>query len=84
MEYKAEVKVTLKKGINDPQGLAVETVLKRIGLYSNTQIKTGKFFNLEFESENSDTAYKYLQKICEEILTNPCLEEYQIIEVKQK
>ena len=83
MKYYAEIKVTLKDGIKDPQGLAAETVLKRTGINETASIRAGKFFEIEIEAAKKEEALKNIQTICEEVLSNPCLEKYEILKVKQ-
>ena len=83
MKYYAEIKVTLKDGIKDPQGLAAETVLKRTGINETASIRAGKFFEIEIEAATKEEALKDLQPICEEVLSNPCLEKFEILKVEQ-
>ncbi len=45
-KYKADVVVTLKKGVRDPQGTAVDTILRRTGLEESASVQVGKFFTL--------------------------------------
>jgi phosphoribosylformylglycinamidine synthase len=78
MKYSADVIVKLKDGIRDPEGSAVDTVLKRIGLEENPEVKAGKFFSLSVTADNEAEAKSKLEKICEEVLSNPILECYNI------
>ena len=82
MEYRAEIKVVLKDGIRDVQGSAVETVLKRIGLVERPKVCVGKFFTIDVNAENEDEAQKKFEKIANEVLSNPVLEQYEIIGIK--
>lgn len=77
-KYKADVVVTLKNGVRDPQGTAVDTVLKRIGLEEQAGVHTGKFFTLGVSGENEAAAREKLDRICEDVLSNPVLESYRI------
>lgn len=78
MRYKSEIIVKLKDGIRDPQGSAIETVLSRIAISENPKIGVGKFFSIEIEAENEIVAKEKLDKIANEVLSNPVLEKYEI------
>lgn len=78
MNYCAEVSVMLKNGIRDPQGTALEAVLKRTDLSDKTEIKVGKYFILNIDAENEEAALFKLNRICSEMLSNPMLELYKI------
>lgn len=78
MKYKADVIVTLKNGVRDPQGSAIATVLKRMGIEKEPNVGVGKFFTLNIESENEKMAKAKLEHIAGEVLSNPILERYEI------
>lgn len=82
MKYRAEIKVILKDGIRDVQGSAVETVLKRIGFDKSPKVCVGKFFTIDVNVENENEAQKKFEKIANEVLSNPVLEQYEIIGIK--
>ncbi len=77
-KYKADITVTLKNGVRDPQGAAIDTVLKRTGVEESAEVQTGKFFTLSVTGENEAKAKIKLDAICEEVLSNPVLESYKI------
>lgn len=77
-KYKADIIVTLKNGVRDPQGAAVDTVLKRTGVEEAAEVHTGKYFTLSVTGENEAGAKDKLNVICEEVLSNPVLETYKI------
>lgn len=77
-KYKADIIVTLKNGVRDPQGAAVDTVLKRTGVEEEAEVQTGKFFTLSVTGEDETGAKDKLKAICEEVLSNPVLETYKI------
>lgn len=77
-KYKAEVTVTLKNGVRDPQGAAIDTVLKRIGLEESAEVQVGKFFTLSITGNSETEAKDKLNKICEDVLSNPVLESYEV------
>lgn len=77
-KYKAEVIVTLKKGVRDPQGAAIDTVLKRTGMEEQAEVHVGKFFTISVSEANEIAAKQKLEKICDDILSNPILEKYEV------
>lgn len=83
MKFFAEIVITLKDGVRDPQGAAVDTVLKRTGLEENAGVQVGKYFTLSINAQNEETAKKKLENICHEVLSNPVLEGYQIRRFEQ-
>lgn len=78
MKYNVEVIVTLKNGVRDPQGAAVDTVLKRTGQEENAGVKVGKYFTLTISAQNDKEAETKIKQICNDILSNPVLESYRI------
>lgn len=78
MKYKANIVVTLKEGVRDPQGSAIATILKRTNVEKEPNIGVGKFFSIEIEDETEEKAMKKLKNIASEVLSNPILEKYEI------
>ena len=78
MRYRADIVVTLKNGIRDPQGSAIETVLKRTGMESQPAVSVGKYFSVTVTGTDGQDARGKLESICTEVLSNPVLEMYTI------
>jgi len=78
MRYRANVVVTLKDGVRDPQGSAIATILKRTKIESEPNVGVGKFFTIEVEEDNETSAKAKLEHIAQEVLSNPILEKYEI------
>jgi len=78
MKYKADVVVTLKNGVRDPQGSAIATILKRMKIESEPNVGVGKFFTIEVEGNDENLAKTKLEHIAQEVLSNPILEKYEI------
>lgn len=76
--YKANVVVTLKDGVRDPQGSAIATILKRTKIEKEPNVGVGKFFTIEVEGDNEVKAKSKLEHIAQEVLSNPILEKYEI------
>jgi phosphoribosylformylglycinamidine synthase len=78
VKYKADIVVTLKNGVRDPQGSAIETVLKRTGMETDPNVAVGKYFSVVVNGESEQEAKSKLANICQEVLSNPVLEKYEI------
>ncbi len=78
MKYKANIVVTLKDGVRDPQGSAIATILKRTNIEKKPNVGVGKFFSIEIEENSEENAKEKLNHIANEVLSNPILEKYEI------
>jgi len=76
MLYKAEVKVSLKKGVLDPQGSAVEGAVKSMGYTNIPQVRIGKFIEVWVEADSQEAAEAEVQELGKKILTNPIMETF--------
>ena len=72
---KAKVYVTLKNGVLDPQGAAIQKSLKNIGVQGINDVRQGKFFEIELE-EGVD-AKEQIKKACESVLANTVIENFK-------
>jgi phosphoribosylformylglycinamidine synthase subunit PurS len=74
---RATVLVRPKEGILDPQGEAVESSLRQLGLpVANARV--GRLVDLEVEASNVEEAREKLTEMCERLLANPLIESYEI------
>ena len=69
---KAKVYVTLKPGVLDPQGKAIERALPTLGFDGVSNVRVGRL--VELEADDPDR----LSELCEKLLTNPLIEDYEI------
>lgn len=76
MLFKAEVKVSLKKGVLDPQGSAVEGAVKAMGYTGVPQVRIGKFIEVWVEAGSEEQAKTQVQELGQKILTNPVMETF--------
>lgn len=74
---KAKIYVTLKHGVLDPQGKAIEGALGHLGFRGVSNVKQGKFIELELEEGNLVKAQKQVEKMCDELLANTVIENYR-------
>ena len=75
---KALIKVTLKNGVLDPQGKAIEHALGALGFDGVGQVRQGKVFDLELEGSDRAKAEADLKAMCEKLLANTVIENYNV------
>ncbi|MBB5041570.1 phosphoribosylformylglycinamidine synthase subunit PurS [Shinella fusca] len=75
---KARVTVTLKNGVLDPQGKAIEGALSSLGFDGVGGIRQGKVFDLELATADRAKAEADLKAMCEKLLANTVIENYTI------
>ena len=74
---RATVLVRPKPGILDPQGQAVESSLRELG-FSVADTRVGRLVDIELEATDATTARAEVERMCEQLLTNPLIESYEI------
>jgi phosphoribosylformylglycinamidine synthase subunit PurS len=75
---KARVFVTLKTGVLDPQGKAIEGALTSLGVSGVASVRQGKVFDVELTSSNRAEAEAALKTACEKLLANTVIENYRV------
>ena len=75
---KAKVHVTLKNGVLDPQGKAVQHALSALGFDGIDDVRQGKFIELELAETDTDAARALVTEMCESLLANTVIENYAI------
>ena len=78
MQFKATVIVSLKNGVLDPQGQAIEGGLTALGIAGVNSVRQGKQFEIDLEAESADDAQSRLHDMCERLLANTVIENYDI------
>jgi len=75
---KARVTVTLKSGILDPQGKAIEGALRSLGVEGVTSVRQGKVFDIELDGADSGRAEALLKQVADKLLANTVIENYRV------
>ena len=75
---KARVIVTLKSGVLDPQGKAIEGALKSLSVQGVASVRQGKVFDIELTEADKAGAEVQLKDACEKLLANTVVENYRI------
>jgi phosphoribosylformylglycinamidine synthase subunit PurS len=75
---KAKIKVTLKTGVLDPQGKAIEGALGSMGFGGVAGVRQGKYFEIELAETDKAKAEASVKAMCEKLIANTVIENYQI------
>lgn len=75
---KIEVHITLKNGVLDPQGKAIERALGSLGFEGINDVRHGKFIELELSETNKERAKAQAEDMCRKLLANTVIEDYRI------
>jgi phosphoribosylformylglycinamidine synthase len=75
---KARVTVTLKTGVLDPQGKAIEGALKSLGISGVASVRQGKVFDIEIEGADKAKAEAALKDAADRLLANTVIENYRV------
>ena len=75
---KVKVHVTLKNGVLDPQGKAIEHTLGSLGFGGVNDVRQGKFIELTLSETNADKARAQVDEMCKKLLANTVIENYTI------
>jgi phosphoribosylformylglycinamidine synthase len=74
---KAKIHVTLKQGILDPQGKAIEHALDSLGFKHAANVRVGKYVELDLPEQDKVKAEAEVKQMCEKLLANTIIEEYR-------
>jgi phosphoribosylformylglycinamidine synthase len=75
---KARITVTLKSGILDPQGKAIEGALRSLGIAGVASVRQGKVFDIELDGADAKAAEAVLKDAADRLLANTVIENYRV------
>ena len=75
---KVIVNISLKKGVLDPEGQAIRSSLNNLGFENCSDVRTGKQIVLSLDQNNEAKTLTQAKKMCEELLVNTVIENYEI------
>jgi phosphoribosylformylglycinamidine synthase subunit PurS len=81
--HRFEVLVSLKPGLLDPQGKAVEGALPALGWTNVSDVRVGKHIQLRVEAETEAAAREQVEEMARRLLSNPVIEDVRILEVEE-
>ena len=76
---KIKVIVTLKNGVLDPQGKAIQQTLNGMGFSDVNEVRQGKYFDIEVNENDEKKAKIKVEDMCKQLLANLVIENYKII-----
>lgn len=75
---KARIHITLKNGVLDPQGKAIQNSLAGLGFDGIEDVRQGKFIEIELTGTDPSAAKSSITEMCEKLLANTVIENYDI------
>ena len=75
---KARIKITLKTGVLDPQGKAIEGALGHLGFAGVGSVRQGKYFEIELAEQDRTKVEAAVKAMCEKLIANTVIENYRI------
>lgn len=82
-DMKARIAITLKNGVLDPQGKAISHALENYGFNHIHDVRQGKIIDINFQSSSLASAEQTLKEMCEKLLANIVIENYEILSIEQ-
>ena len=76
---KIKVIVTLKNGVLDPQGKAIQQTLNGMGFSEVNEVRQGKYFDIEVGDADENKAKTKVDEMCKKLLANLVIEDYKIL-----
>ncbi|MFZ0850618.1 MAG: phosphoribosylformylglycinamidine synthase subunit PurS [Hyphomicrobiaceae bacterium] len=73
---KARIKITLKGGVLDPQGKAIQNALSGLGFTGVNEVRQGKYIEVDLAESDEQRARNLVERICKELLANTVIENY--------
>jgi phosphoribosylformylglycinamidine synthase len=77
MKFIAEINVMPQKALLDPQGKAVQSGIKTMGIAGVEDVRIGKHITIAIEAVNSDEAHEIIENACKKLLANPIMESFE-------
>ena len=73
---KARIRITLKNGVLDPQGKAIQNALGSLGFAGVSEVRQGKYIEVDLTSTDEAAARAEVERMCRELLANTVIEDY--------
>ncbi len=73
---KARIKITLKNGVLDPQGKAIQNALGGLGIAGVDQVRQGKYIEVDLAEKDEARARATIERMCKDLLANTVIENY--------
>ena len=79
---KIKIIVTLKNGVLDPQGKAIQQTLNSMNFSNLEKVRKGKFFEIYMNEKDESKAKSQVEEMCKKLLANLVIENYKIIDAQ--
>lgn len=76
--YEAEIRITPREGILDPEGKTIARALANLGYEGVSRVRAGRLVRLRLAAASADEAREQAESMCRQLLANPVTEEYEI------
>lgn len=76
--FLAKIKISLRPGVLDPQGVTVQQALRSLDYQSVQDVKVGKYLEIRMEAASLEAARQEVEDMCARLLANPVIEDYQL------
>ena len=76
---KVKVIITLKSGVLDPQGKAIQQTLNGMGFLNVNEVRQGKYFEIDVKENDEKKAKNKVEEMCKKLLANLVIEDFKII-----
>ena len=76
---KIKIIVTLKNGVLDPQGKAIQQTLNGMAFDNVSEVRQGKYFDIEINESDESKAKSQVEEMCKKLLANLVIEDYKIL-----
>ena len=73
---KARIRITLKNGVLDPQGKAIQNALSALGISGVEDVRQGKYIEVVLGETSEDAAKATVERMCKDLLANSVIENY--------
>lgn len=75
--YLARIYITLKPGVNDPQGLTIRSGLHQLGFDTVQDVRAGKYMEIRLDENDRERANERITEMCDRLLANPVIEQFR-------
>ncbi|WP_456454888.1 phosphoribosylformylglycinamidine synthase subunit PurS [Thermovibrio sp.] len=82
--YFVKVFISYRKGVLDPQGVAVEKAAHQLGFKKVKNVRVGKFITMEIEASSKEEVEREIKEMAEKFLVNPVIEDYSYEIIKEE
>jgi phosphoribosylformylglycinamidine synthase len=73
---KARIRITLKNGVLDPQGKAIQNALAALGIAGVEDVRQGKYIEVKLGATSEEKARETVERMCKDLLANSVIENY--------